>query len=56
MNHEKHVIPEEVFTSVNLLPKIFVRRNKIEYNNGFGLAKHVQHHQIFTSDSIDTAA
>jgi hypothetical protein len=28
MNHENHVISEEVFTSVNLLPKIFERKIK----------------------------
>jgi hypothetical protein len=37
MNHGKHVTPEEVFTSVNLLPKIFRRKHKIEYNSGFYL-------------------
>ncbi len=37
MNHENHVISEEVFTSVNLLSKIFERKNKIEYNSGFYL-------------------
>jgi hypothetical protein len=33
----KHVISEEVFTFVNLLPKIFEKKNKSEYNSGFYL-------------------
>jgi hypothetical protein len=37
MNQGNHVISEEVFTSVNLLPKIFKRKNKSEYNIGFCL-------------------
>jgi hypothetical protein len=37
MNHEKPVIHEEVSTSSNLLPKIFGRKNKIEYNSSFSL-------------------
>jgi hypothetical protein len=37
MNHGKHVISKEVFTSVNLLPKIFERKNKSECNRGFCL-------------------
>jgi hypothetical protein len=37
MNHEKHVIPEKVSASVNILPKIFGRKNKIKYNNSFCL-------------------
>jgi hypothetical protein len=37
MNHGKHVISEEVFMSMNLLPKIFKRKNKSEYNSGFYL-------------------
>jgi hypothetical protein len=37
MNHGKHVIPDKVSTSTNLLPKIFGRKNKIEYNSGFCL-------------------
>jgi hypothetical protein len=37
MNHGIHVISEKVFTSVNLLPNIFERKNKSEYNNGFCL-------------------
>jgi hypothetical protein len=37
MNHGNHVISEEVFTSMNLLPKIFERKNKSEYNSGFCL-------------------
>jgi hypothetical protein len=31
MNHGNHVISEEVFTSVNFLPKIFERKNKNGY-------------------------
>jgi hypothetical protein len=30
MNHENHVISEEAFTSMNLLSKIFERKNKSE--------------------------
>jgi hypothetical protein len=37
MNNGKHVIYEEVFMYVNLLPKIFERKNKSEYNSGFCL-------------------
>jgi hypothetical protein len=37
MNHVKHVISEKVFTYVNLLLKIFRRKNKSECNNGFHL-------------------
>jgi hypothetical protein len=37
MNHKKHVIAKKVFMSVNLLPKIFERKNKSEYNNDFCL-------------------
>jgi hypothetical protein len=33
----EHVIPEQVFTYVNLLPKIFGRKNKFEYNSDFCL-------------------
>jgi hypothetical protein len=35
VNHVKHVISKEVSMSVNLLPKIFERKNKSEYNRGF---------------------
>jgi hypothetical protein len=61
MNSKKHVILEEVFTSVNVLSKIFERKNKSEYNSVlpkfasvFGLVEHVRHHQIFISDFKDT--
>jgi hypothetical protein len=37
MNHGKHVISEEVYTFVNLLPKIFKRKNKSKYNGSFCL-------------------
>jgi hypothetical protein len=37
MNHGKYVMPDKVSTSANLLPKIFGRKNKIEYNSGFYL-------------------
>jgi hypothetical protein len=37
MNHGKYLISEEVFTSMNFLPKIFTGKNKSEYNNGFCL-------------------
>jgi hypothetical protein len=37
MNNENYVISEEVFMSVNLLLKIFERKNKSEYNSGFYL-------------------
>jgi hypothetical protein len=37
MNHGKIVISEEVFRSVNLLPKIFERKNKSEFNSVFCL-------------------
>jgi hypothetical protein len=40
MNNGNHVISEKVFTSMNLLPKIFERNNKNEYNRGFCLNLH----------------
>jgi hypothetical protein len=37
INHGKRVIPEKVSMSVNLLTKIFERKNKSKYNSDFWL-------------------
>jgi hypothetical protein len=37
MNNEKHVTPDEVSTSANLLPKYLVGKSKNEYISGFYL-------------------